>query len=88
MTLIERVARLEAKDEGRVRLADEIHNDLRRTAVRLAAIAERHDGRLDSLERNQARVLAVVGALVVLANIIGPILAPIVGKIIGVEVAP
>ena len=53
-------------------LASKIHTDL-------ATLIERHDARLDSIEKTMARALGVVAVLVLLANILAPVIRQFLG---------
>jgi len=78
-SLADRVTRLEVLMESlghqiarELDLASKIHTDL-------ATLIERHDTRLDSIEKTMARALGVVAVLVILANILSPVIQRFLG---------
>ena len=77
--MADRVTRLEVLMESlghqiarELDLASKIHTDL-------ATLIERHDARLDSIEKTMARALGVVAVLVLLANILAPVIRQFLG---------
>ena len=78
-SLADRVTRLEVLMEGlgkqisrEIDLASKIHTDL-------ATLIDRHDTRLDSIEKTMARALGVVAVLVLLINILAPLIQRFLG---------